>query len=66
MEIRILRGAEVRDLLPMAECLARCVIDFGGRPYLVWRGMDELAFKQIPGLTKPKRLKGWKRWRTKN
>ncbi len=33
--------------VPMDECLARCVIDFGGRPHFVWRGLDDWALKKI-------------------
>jgi imidazoleglycerol-phosphate dehydratase len=33
--------------VPMDECLARCVIDFGGRPHLVWRGLDRFAHRKV-------------------
>lgn len=33
--------------VPMDETLARAVVDFCGRPTLVWRGMNDLSLKKI-------------------
>jgi imidazoleglycerol-phosphate dehydratase len=33
--------------VPMDESLARCVIDFGGRPHLVWRGLEKFSYRKL-------------------
>ena len=33
--------------VPMDETLARCVLDFCGRPTLIWKGMDQLGYKAV-------------------
>jgi imidazoleglycerol-phosphate dehydratase len=38
--------------VPMDECLSRCVVDFGGRPHLVWRGLDKFSQKKISKIEK--------------
>jgi imidazoleglycerol-phosphate dehydratase len=33
--------------VPMDETLARCVVDFGGRPHFIWRRLDDFSYKSV-------------------